>query len=192
MIRSDATRGARSGAHARALVVHAGEEPDDLTGRSRRRSTRRRHYAQDGAAGRDAAEYARTQNPTRGAPRTGSRRAGGRPPPDGLRIGSATTAALAELAAPDDQVIVGDDVFGGTYRFLTRVARSSPRGHRRPATSTSRRARPARAVGGALRTDRARLVRDAANPLLGSLDVAERWHGDRRARPTRAERQRAC
>ena len=37
--------------------------------------------------------------------------------------GSAATAALAELAGPGDEMIVGDDVYGGTYRYLERVHR---------------------------------------------------------------------
>ena len=33
------------------------------------------------------------------------------------------TAAIAELAGPGDEVIVGDDVYGGTFRYLERVRR---------------------------------------------------------------------
>ena len=40
--------------------------------------------------------------------------------------GSAATAAIAELAGPGDEIVVGDDVYGGTYRYLERVHR--PRG----------------------------------------------------------------
>ena len=39
--------------------------------------------------------------------------------------GSAATAAIAELAAPGDEIVVGDDVYGGTYRYLERVRRGA-------------------------------------------------------------------
>ena len=35
--------------------------------------------------------------------------------------GSATTAAIAQLAGAGDEILVGDDVYGGTYRYLERV-----------------------------------------------------------------------
>jgi len=35
--------------------------------------------------------------------------------------GSAATAAIAELVGPGDEVVVGDDVYGGTYRYLEQV-----------------------------------------------------------------------
>ena len=39
------------------------------------------------------------------------------------RSGSATTAAIAELSGPGDELVVGDDVYGGTFRYLERVHR---------------------------------------------------------------------
>ncbi|HEY8818679.1 MAG TPA: PLP-dependent transferase, partial [Candidatus Limnocylindrales bacterium] len=39
--------------------------------------------------------------------------------------GSAATAAIAELAGPGDEIVVGDDVYGGTYRYLERVRRGA-------------------------------------------------------------------
>ena len=67
-------------------------------------------------------EYARTQNPIRERlERAVAALEGGR---HGIAFasGSATTAAIAELVAPGEEVVVGDDVYGGTYRYLTRVA----------------------------------------------------------------------
>jgi cystathionine gamma-synthase len=40
--------------------------------------------------------------------------------------GAAATAMIAELAQPGDEVVIGDDVYGGTYRLFERVLR--PRG----------------------------------------------------------------
>src|SRR5919112_3776777 len=36
---------------------------------------------------------------------------------------TASTAAIAQLAASGDEIVVGDDVYGGTYRYLERVHR---------------------------------------------------------------------
>ena len=39
--------------------------------------------------------------------------------------GSAVTAAIAELAGPGDEIVVGNDVYGGTYRYLEQVRRGA-------------------------------------------------------------------
>jgi cystathionine beta-lyase/cystathionine gamma-synthase len=109
------------------LVVHAGQEPDEATGAVAPPIYQTSTYRQEGV-GRPTHgyEYARTQNPTRERfERAVAALERGR---HGIAFasGSAATAALAELAAPGDEIVVGDDVYGGTYRYLTRVA--GPRG----------------------------------------------------------------
>ena len=106
------------------LAVHAGAEPDELTGAVAPPIYQTSTYAQDGV-GRPRAgyEYARSQNPTRERlERAVAMLEGGRL---GIAFasGSAATAALAELAAPGDEIVIGDDVYGGTYRYLERVHR---------------------------------------------------------------------
>ncbi len=106
------------------LAVHAGAEPDELTGAVAPPIYQTSTYAQD-AVGRPRGgyEYARSQNPTRERlERAVARLEGGR---HGIAFasGSAATAALAELTAPGDEIVVGDDVYGGTYRYLERVHR---------------------------------------------------------------------
>ena len=106
------------------LAVHAGAEPDELTGAVSPPIYQTSTYAQDGV-GRPRAgyEYARSQNPTRERlERAVARLEGGR---HGIAFasGSATTAALAELAGDGDEVLIGDDVYGGTYRYFERVHR---------------------------------------------------------------------
>jgi cystathionine beta-lyase/cystathionine gamma-synthase len=105
------------------LAVHAGQEPDELTGAVAPPIYQTSTYRQE-AVGRPIRgyEYARSQNPTRERlERAVAALEGGR---HGIAFasGSAATAALAELAGPGDEVIVGHDVYGGTYRYLTRVA----------------------------------------------------------------------
>jgi cystathionine beta-lyase/cystathionine gamma-synthase len=109
------------------LAVHAGEEPDELTGAVAPAIYQTSTFAQDGVGRpRRGYEYARTQNPTRErleravaaleAARYGI----------AFASGSACTAALAELAAPGEEIVAVDDVYGGTFRYLDKVAR--PRG----------------------------------------------------------------
>ncbi len=113
--------------HLETLAVHAGQEPDELTGAVSPPIYQTSTFAQDGVGRpRGGWEYARTQNPTRARlERAIAELEGGR---HGLAFasGSATTAVIAELAAPGDEILVSDDVYGGTYRFFEQVAR--PRG----------------------------------------------------------------
>ena len=92
------------------LAVHAGAEPDELTGAVSPPIYQTSTYAQDGVARpRRGYEYARSQNPTRERlERAVAALEGGR---HGIAFasGSAATAAIAELAAPGDEVLVGDD-----------------------------------------------------------------------------------
>jgi cystathionine beta-lyase/cystathionine gamma-synthase len=104
------------------LAVHAGAEPDELTGAVAPPIYQTSTYAQDGVARpRGGYEYARSQNPTRERlERAVAALEGGR---HGFAFasGSAATAAIAELAAPGEEIVVGDDVYGGTYRYLEKV-----------------------------------------------------------------------
>src|SRR5690242_13211787 len=104
------------------LAVHAGAEPDELTGAVAPPIYQTSTYQQD-AVGRPRRgyEYARSQNPTRERlERAIATLEGGR---HGIAFasGSAATAAIAQLAEQGEEIIVGDDVYGGTYRYLERV-----------------------------------------------------------------------
>lgn len=151
------------------LAVHAGAEPDELTGAVSPPIYQTSTYAQEGVGRpRRGYEYARSQNPTRERlERAVAVLEGGR---HGIAFasGSAATAAIAELAGPDDEIVVGDDVYGGTYRYLERVLR--PRGvvsrYVDLASGTD-------ALWEAL-SERTRLVwfESPTNPLLKLVDIA--------------------
>jgi cystathionine gamma-synthase len=106
------------------LAVHAGAEPDELTGAVSPPIYQTSTYAQDGVGKpRGGYEYARSQNPTRERlERAVAALEGGR---HGIAFasGSAATAAIAQLASAGDEIVVGDDVYGGTYRYFERVHR---------------------------------------------------------------------
>ena len=104
------------------LAVHAGAEPDELTGAVSPPIYQTSTYAQDGVGKpRRGYEYARSQNPTRDRLERAMAVLEGGTHGFAFASGSATTAAIAELAGPGEEIVVGDDVYGGTYRYLERV-----------------------------------------------------------------------
>jgi cystathionine beta-lyase/cystathionine gamma-synthase len=106
------------------LAVHAGAEPDQTTGAVAPPIYQTSTYAQDGVnRPRGGYDYARSANPTR--ERLERAVAVLEHGTHGIAFssGSAATAAIAQLAASDDEIVVGDDVYGGTYRYLERVHR---------------------------------------------------------------------
>jgi cystathionine gamma-synthase len=108
------------------LAVHAGAEPDELTGAVAPPIYQTSTFRQDGVGKpRGGYEYARSQNPTRERlERAIATLEGGR---HGFAFasGSAATAAIAELAGPADEIVVGNDVYGGTYRYLEKVRKGA-------------------------------------------------------------------
>jgi cystathionine gamma-synthase len=107
------------------LAVHAGGEPDELTGAVSPPIYQTSTYAQDGVGRpRRGYEYARSQNPTRERLERAVATLEGGAHGIAFASGSAATAAIAELAEPGDEIVVGDDVYGGTFRYLERVHRA--------------------------------------------------------------------
>ena len=90
-------------------------------------------FAQDGVGiPRAGYEYARSQNPTRERLERAIATLEGGAYGIAFASGSAATAAIAELAGPGDEIVVGDDVYGGTFRYLERVRRAADVVTRRP------------------------------------------------------------
>ena len=110
--------------HFDTLAVHAGAEPDELTGAVSPPIYQTSTYAQDGVGRpRGGYEYARSQNPTRERLERAVAALEGGSHGIAFASGSAATAAIAQLAASGDEIVVGDDVYGGTYRYFERVHR---------------------------------------------------------------------
>jgi cystathionine beta-lyase/cystathionine gamma-synthase len=153
------------------LAVHAGAEPDELTGAVAPPIYQTSTYEQDAVGQpRRGYEYARSQNPTRERlERAIAALEGGR---HGFAFasGSAATAAIAQLADPGDEVVVGDDVYGGTYRYLEKVRR--PGGDVTPTFVDLTSGMDA--LWEAL-SERTRLVwfETPTNPLLKTVDIGE-------------------
>jgi cystathionine gamma-synthase len=105
------------------LAIHAGQEPDPLTGAVVPAIVQASTYKQDGVGGlRGGYEYSRSANPTRTALEEclaaleGGRR--------GLAFASGLAAEdtlLRTVLSPGDHVIVPNDAYGGTYRLFAKV-----------------------------------------------------------------------
>ncbi len=150
-------------------VVHAGGEPDELTGAVSPPIYQTSTFAQDGVGRpRGGWEYARTGNPTRSRLERAVADLEGGAHGIAFASGSAVTSTIGELALPGDEVIVGNDVYGGTFRWFDKVAR--PRGVQ--ARFVDLAADPA-AVLDANLTERTRLVwfETPTNPLLRLVDI---------------------
>lgn len=126
----DADPGPRDALATRA--VHAGAEPDELTGAVSPPIYQTSTYAQDGVGRpRGGYEYARTQNPTRERLERAVADLEGARHGIAFASGSAATSAIAQLAAAGEEILVGDDVYGGTYRYFERVHRPAGAGEAR-------------------------------------------------------------
>jgi cystathionine gamma-synthase len=105
------------------LAIHAGQEPDPVTGAVVPPIYQVSTYAQDGVGGlRGGYEYSRTANPTRAALETCLAALEG-----GLRALAFASGMAAEdcllrtLCAPGDRVLIPHDAYGGTYRLFDKV-----------------------------------------------------------------------
>ena len=104
-------------------AVHAGQEPDGATGAVIPPVHFSTTYAQDGIGGlRGGYEYGRAGNPTRTALETQLAAIEGGARALSFASGlAAEDALLRALLQPGDEVLLGNDVYGGTYRLLARV-----------------------------------------------------------------------
>lgn len=101
--------------------VHAGAHPDPSTGAIMTPIFQTSTYVQEAPGVNQGFEYARSQNPTRKALEEAlAMLEGGN---YGLSFGSgvAATDAVIKLLSSGDEVICGNDMYGGTYRLFTKV-----------------------------------------------------------------------
>ena len=114
---------ARSSQGFSTRAIHAGYEPDPLTGAVNVPIYASSTFAQDGVGGmRGGFEYARTSNPTRRAleANAASIESGtyGRAFASGM---AATDAILRASLRPGDHLVIPDDAYGGTFRLIDKV-----------------------------------------------------------------------
>jgi len=106
---------------AATKFVHAGAEPDPSTGAIMTPIYQTSTYVQSAPGKNKGFEYARSQNPTRKALEEAL--AVIENGQYGLAFGSgvAATDAVIKLLQSGDEVITGNDLYGGTYRLFTKV-----------------------------------------------------------------------
>ena len=153
-----------------SLAVHAGQEFDPTTGAVIPPVHFSTTYAQDGIGGlRQGYEYGRSANPTRTALQTQLAAIEGGAHAFSFASGlAAEDTLLRAVLSPGDEVLLGNDVYGGTYRLLARVL--GPWGVRLRVVDMS----DAEAVRAAVaeRAPRMLWVETPSNPLLRITDIA--------------------
>jgi cystathionine gamma-synthase len=150
-------------------AIHAGYDPDPMTGAVIPPIYATSTYKQDGVGGlRGGYEYSRTQNPTRTAleGNLAALEEGER----GFAFASGLAAEdtlLRTVCRPGDHVVIPDDAYGGTYRLFAKV--EEPWG----LAYTPAQVADVDAVGAAIRPGRTKIVwvETPTNPLLNIADI---------------------
>jgi cystathionine gamma-synthase/cystathionine gamma-lyase len=149
------------------LAIHAGQPPDPQSGAVMQPIVLASTFAQDGPGKHHGFEYSRSGNPTRNALEACvAALEGGR---HGLAFSSGLGASttLLHTLSPGDEVLCGDDVYGGTFRLLDKVMKGFGIGYAMIDMSDPSRVRAA--IG-----PRTKLVwmETPTNPMLKIFDIA--------------------
>jgi cystathionine beta-lyase/cystathionine gamma-synthase len=148
-------------------AIHAGQRPDPTTGAVMVPIYQTSTYVQEGLGRHKGYEYARTQNPTREAlERNVAVLENGA---HGLCFASGMAAihAVMQLLSAGDHVILGRDLYGGSYRLLAHVMK--PLGIDMTPVST----KSMEAVTAAIRpSTRLLFLETPSNPLMILTDLA--------------------
>ena len=103
------------------LAIHAGQPPDPATGAVMTPVYLSSTYVQDAVGQHKGYEYSRSGNPTRTALETCLAELEGGTHGLALASGMAAVDLIARLCAPGDHILVGNDVYGGTYRLFDKL-----------------------------------------------------------------------
>jgi cystathionine beta-lyase/cystathionine gamma-synthase len=101
--------------------IHAGMEPDPSTGAIIPPIYQTSTYVQAAPATHKGYEYARSQNPTRTALEKAYAAIENGNHALAFGSGVAATDSVIKLLQPGDEVICGNDMYGGTYRLYTKI-----------------------------------------------------------------------
>ncbi|RMD99696.1 MAG: cystathionine gamma-synthase [Deltaproteobacteria bacterium] len=105
------------------LAVHAGQSPEPVTGAIMTPIYQTSTYVQASPGKHKGYEYSRTANPTRTALEANLAALENAAHGFAFASGCAAAATLMHLFRAGDHIIVGDDVYGGTYRLFEGVLR---------------------------------------------------------------------
>lgn len=102
-------------------AIHAGVDPDPLTGAVMTPIYQTSTYAQEAPGVHKGYEYARTQNPTRDALQKNLAALENGKHGICFSSGLAAMDAILKLLSPGDEIISTNDLYGGSYRLMRRV-----------------------------------------------------------------------
>ena len=156
--------------------VHAGQQPESVTGAITPPVFQTSTYVQDGVARHRGYEYARVHNPTREAAEANIAALEGGAHGIAFASGLAAIDCLAKVVAPGSHIVCEENLYGGTLRLFNRVLATL--GIETSPVDT----RDLGALRRALRPGVTRLVHieTPTNPLMRVTDieaVAEAAHG---------------
>lgn len=106
---------------ASTRFVHAGAHPDPSTGAIMTPIFQTSTYVQAAPGVNQGFEYARSQNPTRKALEEAIAELEGGNYGLSFSSGVAATDAVIKLLSAGDEVVCGNDMYGGTYRLFTKI-----------------------------------------------------------------------
>ncbi|KAI0287651.1 Cys/Met metabolism PLP-dependent enzyme-domain-containing protein [Russula brevipes] len=107
-------------------AIHVGSDPDPSTGAVIPAISLSTTYKQDGIGNHKGFEYSRSGNPNRIAfERTLASLESGGSYALAFASGSATTATVLQSLGPNAHIVSVNDVYGGTFRYMTRVAKEN-------------------------------------------------------------------
>ena len=153
--------------HFDTLCIHAGQSPDPMSGAVMTPVYFTSTYIQEGLGKHRGFEYARTRNPTRDAVQGNLAALEGAAHGIAFASGLAATQAILELLDGGDHLVLGDNVYGGTFRLVDKVM--SRFGLTYTQVDTSDLAALKAAI-----TPKTKLVmlETPTNPMLGLSDIA--------------------
>jgi cystathionine gamma-lyase/cystathionine beta-lyase len=102
-------------------AIHAGQEPDPTTGAIMTPIYQTSTYWQESPGNHKGYAYARGKNPTRSALEKCLAELEGAKHALCFSSGMGAIDAVMKLLRPGDEVITGDDLYGGSYRMFTKV-----------------------------------------------------------------------
>ncbi|MGI8589026.1 MAG: cystathionine gamma-synthase [Chloroflexia bacterium] len=160
--------------HFETLAIHAGQEPDPVSGAVTVPIYQTSTYVQDALGQHKGYEYGRTGNPTRAALENCLAALEGATHGLAFSTGMGAESTLMCTFKPGDHLLVANDVYGGTYRIFERVFRDYGLDFTYLDMTD-----PAAIDAGWKPSTRAAWLETPSNPLLKLIDIAavsERVH----------------
>ena len=102
-------------------TIHAGQRPDPTTGAIMPAIVQTSTYVQDGIGKNKGYEYARGKNPTREALERNVAALEGAKHGFAFSSGVGATDGILRLFNSGDHLVVGENVYGGTYRLMDKI-----------------------------------------------------------------------